>query len=83
MWAHNNNCPEETMKSENYLKEVRAQYEELPYPPRTPNEENKRLLRTVADHLVVLNHHCFGGRRDFRSGFRCLVAGGGTGVSYI
>ncbi|MFQ5635632.1 MAG: class I SAM-dependent methyltransferase, partial [Gammaproteobacteria bacterium] len=30
-----------------------------------------------------INHHCFGGNRDFRDGFRCLVAGGGTGDCLI
>ena len=62
---------------------VKQQYEELPYPPRNPADEARRLVRTVGDDLVELNHHCFAGRRDFRRDFRCLVAGGGTGDSAI
>ncbi len=37
----------------------------------------------MGDNLIVLNHHCFNGARDFRAGFRALVAGGGTGDSTI
>jgi hypothetical protein len=33
------------MKIDNdYLSEVRNQYEELPYPPRNPKEEQNRLM---------------------------------------
>lgn len=69
--------------SENYLPDVRQQYEELPYPLRDPAEEGKRLIHTVSDNLLVANHYCFRGRRDFSRNFRCLVAGGGTGDSLI
>lgn len=62
---------------------VKQQYETLPYPPRNPADEAHRLVRTVGDDLVELNHHCFLGRQDFRNGFRCLVAGGGTGDAAI
>jgi len=66
-----------------YLPAVRAQYEALPYPPRDPAEERLRLIHRTADHLIRINHHCFGGERDFSAGFRVLVAGGGTGDSTI
>jgi SAM-dependent methyltransferase len=33
--------------------------------------------------LGKVNHHGFGGRRDFTKGFRALVAGGGTGDAAI
>ena len=66
-----------------YLESVKQQYEELPYPPRDPADEAKRLVHTVGDNLVVVNHFCFRGRLDLRSGFRCLVAGGGTGDSLV
>lgn len=66
-----------------YLKDVRQQYESLPYPPRDPVDEHRRLLPLFSGSLLVINHHCFRGKRDFRSGFRCLVAGGGTGDSTI
>jgi len=62
---------------------VRQQYEELPYPRRDPADEASRLVQTVSDNLLVVNHFCFRARRDFRTGFRCLVAGGGTGDSLI
>lgn len=66
-----------------HLRQVRAQYEDLPYPPRDPEAERTRLIHRTADNLICLNHHCFGGARDFRQGFRVLVAGGGTGDSTI
>jgi ubiquinone/menaquinone biosynthesis C-methylase UbiE len=71
------------MESGDFLKEVKAQYEDLPYPPRNPADEKHRLLHTVGDKLVGMNHYCFNGRRDFRKGFRALVAGGGTGDGLI
>jgi len=66
-----------------YLPDVKQQYEELPYPLRDPAEEGKRLIHTIGDNLLVANHFCFRGRRDFSRGFRALVAGGGTGDSLI
>jgi len=66
-----------------YLESVKQQYEELPYPPRDPADETRRLVLATSGNLLVINHHCFGGRRDFRRGFRCLVAGGGTGDTTI
>ena len=62
---------------------VRQQYEELPYPPRDPQDEEHRLIHTIANNLVVVNHFCYRGKMDFRSGFRALVAGGGTGDGLI
>lgn len=71
------------MSGKSFLPRVKEQYEALPYPPRDPAEERERLIQRIGDCLIVLNHHCFGGRRDFRDGFRALVAGGGTGDSTI
>lgn len=62
---------------------VKKNYDEMPYPPRDPEDERRRLFHAVGSNLLVVNHHCFGGRKDFRSGFRCLVAGGGTGDDAI
>lgn len=62
---------------------VREQYEEYPYPPRDPADESKRLLIIDMDELAKLNHHCYRGRRNFRRGFRVLVAGGGTGDATV
>jgi SAM-dependent methyltransferase len=66
-----------------YLPEVKQQYEQYPYPPRNPADEARRLLHAASGNLLVINHHCFAGKRDFRSGFRALVAGGGTGDTVI
>lgn len=71
------------MTGKPYLEAVRQQYEALPYPPRDPADETRRLVLATSGNLLVINHHCFGGRRDFRRGFRCLVAGGGTGDTTI
>ena len=67
----------------NYLTEVRDQYENLPYPPRDPKDEHKRLLATWLDDLPMINHYCFGGTQTFDHDFRVLVAGGGTGDGTI
>jgi len=71
------------MKSDQYLPQVRAQYEALPYPPRDPADEKTRLVRTWLDDLAMLNHYCYAGQQSFRDRFRVLVAGGGTGDSTI
>ncbi|MGB1110389.1 MAG: class I SAM-dependent methyltransferase [Gammaproteobacteria bacterium] len=68
---------------DNYLPDVRAQYEDLPYPPRDPEEERKRLVPTWLDSLPMISHYCFGGEWVFGDGFRVLVAGGGTGDGTI
>ena len=62
---------------------VHHQYEMLPYPPRDPRDEAKRLVTGSPSRLVELNHFVFGGRRDFSRPFRALVAGGGTGDAAI
>ncbi len=62
---------------------VREQYEALPYPPRNPQDETKRLVTGSPSRLAELNHFVFGGRRDFGKPFRALVAGGGTGDAAI
>ncbi len=71
------------MSGREFLPLVKAQYETLPYPPRDPQLERDRLIHRVGDNLIALKHHCFAGARDFRGGFRALVAGGGTGDSTI
>ena len=57
----------------NYAPEVRAQYEEYPFPLRDPRDESKRLVVTDQDSLGKLNHYCFAGRQTFGNGFRALV----------
>jgi ubiquinone/menaquinone biosynthesis C-methylase UbiE len=67
----------------NYLPNVKDQYEDLPYPPRDPKDEKKRLIYTSLDKLAFINHYGFKGEQTFKNGFRCLVAGGGTGDATI
>jgi SAM-dependent methyltransferase len=62
---------------------VHAQYENLPYPPRDPRDEAKRLVTGSPSRLVELDHYVFGGARDFTRPLRVLVAGGGTGDAAI
>ncbi len=68
---------------DNYLPEVRNQYEALPYPPCNPQDDHKRLVRTWLEDLPMINHYCFAGKQSFQKGFRALVAGGGTGDATI
>ena len=68
---------------DNYLPEVRNQYEALPYPPCDPQDDRKRLVLTWLEDLPMINHYCFAGKQSFRNGFRALVAGGGTGDATI
>lgn len=71
------------MNQPNYLPDVKAQYEHLPYPPVDPEDEHKRLQRTWLEDLPMINHYCFRGQENFRNRFRVLVAGGGTGDATI
>ncbi|MEP3248155.1 MAG: class I SAM-dependent methyltransferase [Sneathiella sp.] len=64
-------------------KAVKKQYEQLPYPPRNPEDERDRLISGSPSHLDEINHYIFGGKRDFSKPFRALVAGGGTGDAAI
>ena len=66
----------------NYLKAVRNQYEDFPYPTRNPEDERERLLRIGLCELPQLNHYCHQGRQDFK-GYQALVAGAGTGDATI
>ncbi len=71
------------MSLSDHIPDVRLQYEELPYPPREPREEQNRLIRTWLDELQMINHYCFVGKQEFRGRFRVLIAGGGTGDATI
>ncbi len=68
---------------QNYLPEIRDQYERYPFPVRPPELEATRLIVSEIDHLRKIDHHCFGGRRDFDQPMRILIAGGGTGDALI
>lgn len=67
------------MKQGSYLKDVRNQYEDFPYPHREPENEKGALMTTKSSSLDCLNFYCFEGKRDFNDNFRVLVPGGGTG----
>jgi len=62
-----------------YLKEVRNQYENYPYPRRNPEDERKKIWQPFFDSLDLINYFGFEGKKDFSKNFRALVAGGGTG----
>ena len=42
-----------TMNQKNFLPQVKAQYEDLPYPPCDPQDEHKRLQRTGAPSALA------------------------------
>ncbi len=62
---------------------VHAQYEALPYPPRDPADEAKRLVTGSPSHLAEIVHYVRGGYLDPAQRFRALIAGGGTGDAAI
>ena len=62
---------------------VRDQYEDLPYPPRNPEDERKRLVTGSPSQIVEIDHYLHAGARDWAEPFRVLVAGGGTGDALI
>lgn len=70
-------------QDDNYLPDVREQYEHYPYPQRNPQDERKRLIVSHQTRIDSVNHHCFNGRQNFENNFRVLIAGGGTGDSLI
>jgi SAM-dependent methyltransferase len=66
-----------------YLKQVRNQYENYPYPPRDPEHDKVEFNYPFTCGLDALNYYHYQGKRDFTKGFRALIAGGGTGDSAI
>lgn len=66
-------------KPQEYLTQVRNQYEVLPYPMRDPATERESFMAADGLGLDALNHFGWGGKRDLRKGARFLVAGQGTG----
>ena len=65
-----------------YLKEVRDQYEDYPYPKRDPEKEKRKIYPTAFDAIEKINHYCFRGQLQHQK-MRILVAGGGTGDAAI
>jgi SAM-dependent methyltransferase len=70
--------------ADNDLPKVRELYEAYPFPSRDAAAEDASIVPVSrTDILGKVDHHCFGGRRDFTGGFRALVAGCGTGDGAI
>ncbi|MEA0970524.1 Class I SAM-dependent methyltransferase [Candidatus Megaera venefica] len=65
------------------LKEVQEHYLDYPYPLRNPEDDKTRILKIYGDYLGEINHWLFDGKKDFKKGFRVLIAGGGTGDSTV
>ncbi|EPX79141.1 class I SAM-dependent methyltransferase [Litoreibacter arenae] len=65
------------------MSDVKTQYEAFPYPERDPKDELKRLITGSPSHPLELDHHLFGGLRDWSGTTRILVAGGGTGDALV
>ena len=63
--------------------EVEAQYEAFPYPERDPRDEVKRLITGSPSLPQEMDHHLWGGARDWSRPLKALVAGGGTGDGLI
>lgn len=66
-----------------YLKQVREQYENLPYPPRDPAKELEGLIFAKGCALDRINFYGHGGLRDFSKPYHILVAGCGTGDAVV
>ncbi|MDA0781267.1 MAG: class I SAM-dependent methyltransferase [Rickettsiales bacterium] len=67
----------------NYIEEVRNQYESYPYPPRDPNNEYESFTYVPSASLDFLNYYHYEGKQDFSENYSVLVAGGGTGDALV
>ncbi|MGV6812431.1 MAG: class I SAM-dependent methyltransferase [Brevirhabdus sp.] len=65
------------------MVDVKTQYDTYPYPHRNPADERKRLVTGSPSIPVEIDHYVFGGKRNWRTPLRALVAGGGTGDGLI
>ena len=63
--------------------DVTAQYEAFPYPERDPKDETRRLITGSPSLPQEMDHHLWGGARDWSKPLRFLVAGGGTGDGLV
>ena len=50
---------------------VRDQYEDLPYPPRNPVDERKRLVTGSPSQVVEIDHYLYAGARDWAEPSAC------------
>jgi hypothetical protein len=71
------------------MGEVVDHYSDLPYPPRDPSDEQRRIMMDPNNTPVAISHHLWGGTKKFpKAGssdppFRMLMAGGGTGDATV
>ena len=65
------------------MSDVQSQYETYPYPERDPADEAKRLITGSPSDPREIDHHLFGGHRNWTKPLRALFAGGGTGDGLI
>ncbi len=76
------------MKESSYLKKVKEQYENYPYPKRELKDEKGGMYTSNSENLTRLNHYGFKGdmplfKKNKGKPFRVLVAGAGTGDAVI
>ena len=72
------------MKNENYLKDVKAQYENYPYPKRDLEKEKGGMYTSNSENLTRLNHYGFNGDMPlFRAGEMLLPPPSHCYIAYI
>lgn len=62
---------------------IEDHYNAYPYPERDPKDERKRLIVGSPSSPMEIDHHVFGGKRDWSQPLKVLVAGGGSGDGLI
>jgi len=62
---------------------IEEHYNAYPYPARDPHDEYKRLITGSPSNPMEIDHHVFGGRRDWTKPLHVLVAGGGSGDGLV
>ncbi len=65
------------------MSKIIEQYDAYPYPARDPADERKRLITGSPSNPMEIDHHVFGGVRDWSQTLNVLVAGGGSGDGLI
>ncbi len=65
------------------MSQIQDHYNAYPYPARDPKDERTRLITGSPSNPVEIDHHVFGGVRDWDVPLRVLVAGGGSGDGLI
>ncbi len=64
-------------------EDIKEHYDAYPYPARDPQDEHHRLITGSPSNPLEIDHHVFGGHRDWSKPLRVLVAGGGSGDGLI